>query len=340
MGIPMARMFDFASKQARPRAKTQSAPAATGESGNGTEAGVAESASHSSDTARPVANACSHATSEERANERANDRPKEAAQAAKHDRRHRRRVKISAPVRVRHTDTSFVNEFDLTMTIDVSREGLLFETSRATYQPNQEVAIVFPYQPASWEPMKEQRGQVVRVARASEKRFSVAVAFLTGEPTYDLVDALGQPLKRESEPPKVADAPQHPLILVVEEDPRVRAQLRMQLELEGYAVEAASDPNLAATIMRHRAPAALICEAEPFPGAMPGGGEMSGYDLCVIARRNPKYARMPIILTTRTGMPSDFATAHALGATACVAKPYDLDRVANLVRMFAPVNAT
>jgi hypothetical protein len=39
-------------------------------------------------------------------------------------------------------------------------------------------------------------------------------------------------------------------------------------------------------------------------------------------------------------MPSDFATAHALGATVCVAKPYDLDRVANLVRMLAPVDAT
>ena len=65
---------------------------------------------------------------------------------------------------------------------------------------------------------------------------------------------------------------------------------------------------------------------------------MSGYDLCVIARRNSKFARMPVILTTRTGMPSDFATAHALGATVCVAKPYDLERIANLVRMLAPVH--
>jgi CheY-like chemotaxis protein len=92
--------------------------------------------------------------------------------------------------------------------------------------------------------------------------------------------------------------------------------------------------------MRHRSPVTLICEAEAFPSSMPGGGEMSGYDLCVIVRRNPKYARMPVILTSRTGMPSDFATAHALGATVCVAKPYDLDRVANLVRMLAPLDAT
>ena len=262
-----------------------------------------------------------------------------AGLAAKQDRRHRRRVKISAPVRVRHADVFLTNEFDLTMTIDVSREGVLFESSRQTYAAGQEVAIAFPYVPASWDPVKEQRGQVVRVARASEKRFSIAVAFLEGTPNYELVDAQGRPLERTPEVEKPPSTHNHrPLILVVDDDPRIRLLLRTQLEQDGYTVETVSDPGMAVTLMRHRSPVTLICEAEAFPGAMPGGGEMSGYDLCVIVRRNTKFARMPVILTTRTGMPSDFATAHALGATVCVAKPYDLDRVANLVRMLAPVD--
>lgn len=230
-------------------------------------------------------------------------------------------------------------EFDLTMTADVSREGVLFETSRQTYAAGQEVAVVFPYARASWDPAKEQRGQVVRVARASEKRFGIAVAFLAGTPTYELVDAQGRPL---SQPPKAEKThvphQRHPLVLVVDEDPRVRLLLRTQLELDGYAVETVAGPTIAVTVLRHRSPAVVICEAEAFPNSIPNA-EMSGYDLCVILRRNPKFARLPVILTTRTGMPSDFATAHALGATACVAKPYDLDRVANLVRMLTPVDA-
>jgi len=319
----MARLFDFRKKQNPARSKAKSA-------------GTTE---EPSDTARAeVAQLMAKLAKAELSDDQAG-RPTIAALRGKQDRRHRRRVKISAPVRIRHSDVFLVNEFDLTMTIDVSREGVMFESSRQTYAPGQEVAVVFPYAPASWEPVKEQRGQVVRVARASEKRFSIAVAFLEGHPNYELVDVMGRPI--EGSPPEVEKTPaaqnRRPLILVVDEDPRVRLLLRSQLEADGYMVEAVPDPGLAVTIMRHRAPATLICEAEPFPGAMPGGGEMSGYDLCVIVRRNSKLARMPVILTTRTGMPSDFATAHALGATVCVAKPYDLDRIANLVRMLAPM---
>jgi CheY-like chemotaxis protein len=323
----MARLFDFRKKQKPARAKPESASVTTEPATDKARAEVAaimakiEKTEHSQHLGQ-------------------SGKATIAGLAAKQERRHRRRVKISAPVRIRHTDMFQVNEFDLTMTVDVSREGILFESSHQNYAAGQEVAIVFPYAPASWEPVKEQRGQVVRVARASEKRFSIAVAFLEGAPHYEIVDSQGRSLAQPLEVEKQGSTRnQRPLILVVDEDPRVRLLLRTQLELDGYTVEAVADPPMAVTLLRHRSPVTLICEAEAFPGSVPNG-EMSGYDLCVIVRRNPKYSRMPVILTTRTGMPSDFATAHALGATVCVAKPYDLDRVANLVRMLAPVDAT
>lgn len=264
-------------------------------------------------------------------------------QPAKQERRHRRRVKISAPVRVRQVNIGHAAEFDLTMTIDVSREGVLFETSRQTYHRGEEVAVVFPYRPGPGESVREQRGQVVRVSRASEKRYGIAIAFIDGEPTYELVDAQGRSFEKEPNGTNGPNAktPSHhrPLVIVVEDDTRTRMLLRSQLELGGYEVEGVGTPSEAVVILRHRSPAALIAEAEPFAGCMPGGGEMSGYDLCVIVRRNPKFARIPVILTTRTGAPSDFATAHALGATVCVAKPYDLERIANLVRVLTPADA-
>lgn len=262
--------------------------------------------------------------------------------AAKTERRHRRRVKISAPVRVRQIHVAHASDFDVTMTVDVSREGVLFETSRPTYERGQEVAVVFPYSPVPGEQTHEQRGQVVRVARASEKRYGIAVAFVDGEPTYELVDAQGRPIGDEVKRQKARAAQarqEKQMILVVDADTRVRKLLRSQLELHGYSVEDVAEPSAAISILRHRTPAAIISESEAFAGSLPGGGEMSGYDLCVVARRNVKYARMPIILTTRTGLPSDFSTAHALGATGCVAKPYDMERLINLLRMLAPANA-
>lgn len=270
-----------------------------------------------------------------------------AGRPARQERRHRRRVRISAPVRVRQVDVRHATEFDMTMTADVSREGILFETSHATYQRGQEVAVVFPYRAMlPGEHAKEQRGQVVRVVRASENRFGVAVAFIAGEPKPEFVDSLGNPLGNDSARAYGSGAAFFPAkalskqpLIHVDGDARVRALVRAEFELHGYTVESLQDPNQACAILRNSMPAAIICEAEAFAEALPGGGEMSGYDLCVIVRRNAKFAHVPVILTTRTGLPSDFATAHALGATVCVSKPYDLKRILNLVRMLAPSEA-
>lgn len=268
-------------------------------------------------------------------------RPAATATQARPERRHRRRVKISAPLRVRQVNVEHAAEFDLTMTSDVSREGILFETSRASYARGQEVAVVFPYSPGPGDAVREQRGQVVRVSRASESRYGVAVAFLEGEPKYELVSSSGHPMFEVTEkvrPPAARfEQRSKPLVVVVDADEQARAVLGEEFAALGYAVETVADPSMAVALLRHRTPVALVCEAEPFAGVMPGGGDMSGYDLCVIVRRNAKLWRMPVILTTRTGLPSDFATAHALGATVCVAKPYDLGRLTNLLRMLAPV---
>lgn len=264
-------------------------------------------------------------------------KPPQKNLAPKQDRRHRRRVKISAPVRIRQVNLQEATEYDFTMTTDVSREGLLFETANTSYERGQEVGVVFPYRPVPGEAVKEQRGLVVRVARASERRYGVAIAFVEGEPENEIVDTSGRPIRSANE--ILVGGGRKQFVIAVEADAHQRAELRGQLEREGYAVEAVANAPEALSILRQREPVAIICEAEPFSGAMTTGSEMSGYDLCVVVRRNPKYARLPVVLTTRTGMPSDFATAHALGATVCVAKPYDLARMANVLRMLIPAGA-
>ncbi|HEV2341969.1 MAG TPA: response regulator [Candidatus Acidoferrales bacterium] len=262
-------------------------------------------------------------------------KPASRSVAPKQDRRHRRRVKISAPVRIRLINAREATDYDFTMTTDVSREGLLFESANSAYQRGQEVAVVFPYRPAPGDPVKEERGIVVRVARASERRYGVAIAFVEGEPEVEIVDTSGRPI---SEANDILIAGGHKqFVIVVEADAHLRALLRGELERQGYAVDAVANASEAMNIARNRQPAAIICEAEPAVGAAEAKlNEMSGYDLCVVVRRNPKFARTPVILTTRTGLPSDFATAHALGATVCVAKPYEMARVSNVLRMLLP----
>lgn len=333
MNARMAGLFSFEKKEKTTGTPHKSAPATKAlECPEKEERGVA------TDVARTaVAEMIAEMAKPEPRSERA------ATRTMRQERRHRRRVKISAPVRVRQLNVQHATEFDLTMTADVSREGILFETSRNSYQRGQEVAVVFPYRAMlPGEPAQEQRGQVVRVVRASENRFGVAVAFIDGEPELELVDAQGNRLgekPREAIPARAAKAHEKPVVIHVDADPRVRTMVRAELESQGYVVESLPDPSSAAALLRQRKPAALISEAESFPGALPGGGEMSGYDLCVIMRRNAKFAHVPVILTTRTGLPSDFSTAHALGATVCVSKPYDLNRVVNLLRMLAPIEA-
>lgn len=261
-------------------------------------------------------------------------KPAQRSAAPKQDRRHRRRVKISAPVRIRQVNTSETTDYDYTMTTDVSREGLLFETANASYQRGQEAGVVFPYRPAPGEAVKEQRGLVVRVARASERRWSVAIAFVEGEPTQEIVDTSGRPIRAAND--ILVAGGQKKFVIVVEADAHLRASLRAELEREGYTVDAVGTAPEALSVMRMRAPDAIICEAEPPQTPTSHGNEMSGYDLCVVARRNQKFAGTPVVLTTRTGLPSDFATAHALGATVCVAKPYELARMLNVLRMLIP----
>src|SRR5579863_9223597 len=158
-----------------------------------------------------------------------------ANQNGKQERRHKRRVKISAPVRVGQVDIQHAAEFDLTMTSDVSREGLLFETSRASYQRGQEVAVVFPYRPMPGDLVREQRGQVVRVVRASENRYGVAVAFIEGSPRHELVDSAGNAILAEQAAPPRARSAGKPLVIVVEADQNARAMLRSEIEMQGYA---------------------------------------------------------------------------------------------------------
>ena len=75
-------------------------------------------------------------------------------------------------------------------------------------------------------------------------------------------------------------------------------------------------------------PALIFAEVE--------GDGLPGYDLCAHVKQLPRLRHIPVVLTTSSAYPSDYSSAHSLGAVVCMAKPYKMERIANIARVLAP----
>ena len=263
------------------------------------------------------------------------------------DRRRRRRALISAPVRVRGINVTDAVVDEISTTIDVSRAGILFLSTSPNYARGMEVAVIFPYSTAPAALHAEQPGRIVRTFATSDGRYAVAVALGEGV-GEDIVDSCGRKLADSSPAPRMPLAPpaaplasngsvfalsrepnsKRPLVLVVDADEMIRATLKAYLGGEGYDVMAVSNCPDAREVMNMFTPALVIAEVE--------GDGLPGYDLCAHVKQSPRLKHVPVVLTTSSGYPSDYANAHSLGAVVCMTKPYKQERLGHVVRLLAP----
>jgi len=245
------------------------------------------------------------------------------------DRRKRRRALISAPIRVRAVDVTQGGPDEVSTTLDVSPNGVLFLTSLATFAAGMEVAVTFPYADSAQMVRAEQSGRVVRISDMGDDRRSVAIQLNLGV-GEDIVDAAGRCLvAREPAPgPQQGVHSPKPLVLVVDADPTIRETIKASLGGEGYQVIAVSRAAEAHEVLKMFTPALLIAEIE--------GEDLPGYELCGHCKATPRLQTVPVLLLTRSAYPSDYANAHSLGAVVCMAKPYRQDRLGHVVRLLAP----
>ncbi|HEY4879085.1 MAG TPA: response regulator [Candidatus Acidoferrales bacterium] len=248
------------------------------------------------------------------------------------DRRRKRRALISSPIRVRgiHVTTSGPDE--ITSTVDVSRYGILFHTVLDTYQRGMDVAVVFPYHKSATGAQAEQFGRVVRLHELPDGRQAVAIALGVGVGEH-LVDSNGRQLSTERVQLSNSTAPQvkPPLVLTIDSDAMLRDTMKLFLQNEGYEVIAVSTANDAREVLNMFMPAMIVAEME-------GEGEsMPGLDLCAHVKSSPSLKKIPVVLTSRSGYPSDYSNAHSLGAVVCMAKPYKMERLGHIVRLLAPL---
>jgi CheY-like chemotaxis protein len=259
-----------------------------------------------------------------------------AAQALKtepaEDRRRKRRALISSPIRVRGIHVTTGGPDEITSTVDVSRYGILFHTVLDTYQRGMDVAVVFPYHKSAIGTHAEQFGRVVRLHELPDGRQAVALALGVGVGEH-LVDSSGRQLASEPVPISNSPAPQvkRPMVLAIDSDTMLRDTMKLYLQNEGYEVIAVSTASDAREVLNMFMPAMIVAEME-------GEGDlMPGLDLCAHVKSSPSLKRIPVVLTSRSGYPSDYSNAHSLGAVVCMAKPYKMERLGHIVRLLAPL---
>jgi CheY-like chemotaxis protein len=243
------------------------------------------------------------------------------------ERRRRRRAKISAQLRVQLTNSPAGLE-EVCTTIDVSRDGLLFVASRPGYGRGQMLDVTFPYSTGPGALNQSQPAEIVRVT-PQDGKFAIAVQFVAaktdsvGEKKRGYAAYSGAPAR-----PEPAKEQRQSVVLAVESDVRVADMMRNALSQDGYTIVVVKTAKEALDFLRVNIPDVFIAEVEC--------EEISGHDLCAIVKRSERLQRVPVILLTRAAQPADYTASHQMGAVVCMAKPFQPERLAHVVRLVAP----
>ncbi len=108
-------------------------------------------------------------------------------------------------------------------------------------------------------------------------------------------------------------------LLIVEDEADLAELLRFNLEKEGYACQVAGDGQAALHKVQAVAPDLIILDR-----MLPG---MSGDELMAALKRDPRYAKIPVIMLTAKAEESDELVGFALGADDYITKPFSIKRV-------------
>jgi CheY-like chemotaxis protein len=251
------------------------------------------------------------------------------AKSAAIERRRRRRAKISAQVHIKAINAPELFE-EVCMSIDVSRDGLLFTAKRAGYWKGQQLNVTFPFSNAAAALNTPQVADIVRVSEQPGGKFQVAVEFHAAKASAKSerkgaghasnTGASGSAMPSMSKEQSV--------VLAVEPDTRTAEIMRNMLQQDGYTVVIVPTAQEALEVLRTTVPVVFIAEVE--------ATDMSGHDLCLIIKRNERLQRVPVILLTRSAQPADYSASHQLGAVVCMAKPFQPERLQHVVRLVAP----
>lgn len=123
-----------------------------------------------------------------------------------------------------------------------------------------------------------------------------------------------------------------PRVLVVDDDPLIRATVAELLLDEGYAIEQAGDGAEALQIVAESAPDAVVLDL-----MMP---VLDGWAFVDRMHLLPQCRDVPIVVMSAAhGLHESAERLHAMGVRAVVAKPFDIDALIAIVQRYAPLAA-
>jgi excisionase family DNA binding protein len=118
-----------------------------------------------------------------------------------------------------------------------------------------------------------------------------------------------------------------PLVLVVDDDARLREYMRVNLEIEGYTVREAENADQALVAITDLAPDLVLLDV-----VMPG---VDGWEL--LQKLQERHGSIPVIMFS--GKVDEFSAAEAeeRGARGFVGKPFDPQELLNRAKALVPV---
>jgi DNA-binding response OmpR family regulator len=117
----------------------------------------------------------------------------------------------------------------------------------------------------------------------------------------------------------VAPAPAVKTILVVDDDPGVRATLARALSTQYEVYQASDGAEAAELVARIPPPSLLVCDV-----VMP---RLDGFTLAKVFKSHPLLRHVPIMFLTSRSSPQDMVKGIGLGARQYVLKPFNLSEV-------------
>jgi DNA-binding response OmpR family regulator len=127
---------------------------------------------------------------------------------------------------------------------------------------------------------------------------------------------------------KPTDLPPSPTILLVEDDPILRSQIKDHLEESRFKVLIAASARAAYDQLATLKPDLVILDL-----VLP---DSSGYEVCEHIRRDPKTKDVPVLVVSARLLPSHRAQAEEAGATAFLPKPYQRRELMRQLRALLP----
>ncbi|MFB3817159.1 MAG: PleD family two-component system response regulator [Candidatus Methylomirabilales bacterium] len=113
-------------------------------------------------------------------------------------------------------------------------------------------------------------------------------------------------------------------VLAIDDDPHTRELIAAILELTGCRVLIAEDGAAGLRLAERHRPDAILLDL-----SMPG---MDGYEVCRALADRPATQRIPVIFVTSSDDPGLNRRAYALGAFACVPKPFRREALVSTIQ--------